>query len=147
MDLKNSQKNWLVTGVILVLVVLGGYFFSTNIHQKGDIGSAAVSQREQIKKVKASLTINPGGASQVLASQDVEIEEGKTALDLTGQVATVETQGEGKNAFVTAINGRTTNASKKEFWELLINGKSAQVGAGSYKVKNGDKIEWRISTY
>lgn len=147
--MQDSKNTWLPTVVILVLVLLGGYFFSTNIHQsqKGDIGLAAVSHKEQIKKVKASITINPGGGSKVLSIQNVEIEEGKVALDLTKQVAKVETKGEGQNAFVTAINGRVADSAKNEYWEFLVNGKSAQIGAGSYKIKSGDKIEWRISTY
>ena len=147
MDLKFLQKNWIVAAVIAILVVVAGYFVSINSQQKGEVGPAATTQAEAVKKVKASVTINPGESSQVLSSQYAEIEEGKTALDLTSQVAKVETKGEGQNAFVTGIGGRAADTAKKEFWEFTINGKPADVGAGSYKVKNGDKVEWRITTY
>src|SRR4030043_556683 len=141
------QKNWIVAAVIAVLVVAAGYFVSTNNQQNGKVGPAATTQSEQVKKDKASITINPDENSQVLASRDVEIEEGKTALDLTKKVAKVETKGEGENAFVTSFDGRSADEAQNEFWELVINGESSQVGAGSYKVKNGDKIEWRISKF
>src|SRR4030043_1015828 len=122
------QKNWIVAAVIAVLVVAAGYFVSTNNQQNGKVGPAATTQSEQVKKVKASITINPDENSQVLASRDVEIEEGKTALDLTKKVAKVEKKGEGEKAFVTSINGKVANGAKKEFWEFLVNGKSAEVG-------------------
>jgi len=145
--MKNLQKNWIVVAAVAILIVVAGYFVIVNTPKKGEVGPAATTHKEQIKKIKASITINPGESSQVLASQDVEIEEGKTALDFTRQVTTVETKGEGQNAFVTGIGGRTANTAKKEFWEMLVNSKPAEVGAGSYKIKDGDKIEWRITTY
>ena len=150
MDLKNSQTSWIATGAILIFVAIGGYFLSSNVNvqEKGRIDDAVVTHNEQIGKIKASVLINPGEKqSQLLSAQEAAIEEGKTALDLTKQVAKVETKGEGQNAFVNSINGKAANSVKKEFWELLVNGKPAEVGAGSYKIKNGDKIEWRISTY
>ena len=128
-------------------MIVAGYFVSANVQEKGEITPSAVSQENQVKKVKASITINPGSESQVLSVQDFEIEEGSTALEATSQVADVKTSGEGEMAFVTSIDGKEANEAKNEFWELVINGESSQVGAGSYEVKDGDKIEWRISKF
>ncbi len=72
---------------------------------------------------------------------------GKTALEATQSNSKVEISGSGENAFVTSINGRTADSKKHEFWELDANGSQTQVGAGSYIIKNNDKIEWKISTY
>ena len=61
-----------------------------------------------------------------------------------------ETKGEEANAFVTQINGYPAlrKASvPREFWAFYINGKMSNVGAGSYKLKDGDKIEWKIERY
>jgi len=148
--MKNTQTNWVAAIVILIFVAIGGYFLSANVNvqEKGRIDDAAVTHNEQVKKIKASVLINPGGKqSKLLSAQEAVIEEGKTALDLTKKVAKVETKGEGENAFVTSIDGRSADEAQNEFWELVINGESSQVGAGSYKVKNGDKIEWRISRF
>ena len=142
-----KTRKWIIAIVIGILVIAAGYFVSTNVQEKGEITPSAVTHEEQVKKVKASITINPGDDSQVLSVQDLEVKEGSTALEATSQVADIETSGEGEMAFVTSINGRKADEAKKEFWELLINGESSQVGAGSYKVKNGDKIEWRISRF
>jgi len=76
-----------------------------------------------------------------------EITLGKNALDLTKKLATVVTKGEGVNAYVTTINGKEAKAENKEFWAFYVNGKQATVGAGSYQLKDGDKIEWKIEKY
>ena len=57
--------------------------------------------------------------------------EGQTALNLLTAKANVQVKGSGANAFVTAINGRIADDTKKEFWAFYINGKQADVGAGS----------------
>ena len=75
------------------------------------------------------------------------VEEGTTALDLLKETTKVTTKGEGENAFVVEINGRKADETKKEFWAFYINGKMSAVGAGSYKLKNNDKIEWKIENY
>ena len=141
------MRNWITIAIIAVLVIVAGYFVSTNVQEKGEITPSAASQEKQTKQIKASITINLGNESQVLSVQDLEVEEGSTALDATNQVAEVETSGEGEMAFVTSIDGRVADASKNEFWELIINGEPSQVGAGSYKVRSGDKIEWQVSTF
>ena len=76
-----------------------------------------------------------------------EIISGKTALDLTKEKASVKIKGEGVNAYLTEINSQKALNSKKEYWAFYVNGKMAEVGAGSYKLKEGDKIEWKIEKY
>jgi len=76
-----------------------------------------------------------------------EIISGKTALDLTKEKASVKIKGEGVNAYLTEINSQEALNSKKEYWAFYVNGKMAEVGAGSYKLKEGDKIEWKIEKY
>ena len=72
---------------------------------------------------------------------------GKTALVATEVKVKIEKTGEGENVFVTVIEGRAADPKKREFWEFLVNGKSASVGAGSYIIQNGDQIEWKISNW
>jgi len=69
------------------------------------------------------------------------------ALELLKEKAKVITKGEGVNAYVISINGKETKSENKEFWAFYINGKQAEVGVGSYELKNGDKIEWKIEKY
>jgi len=77
----------------------------------------------------------------------INIVSGKTALDLLQQTAKVQTTGQGTNAFVTQINNVKTDSSKKQYWAFYVNGKLSAVGAGSYKLNSGDKIEWKLENY
>jgi len=76
-----------------------------------------------------------------------EIAKGKTALDLTKEKEDIVTKGDGVNAYVIGINGIEAKSADKEYWAFYVNGKLATVGAGSYKLKSGDKIEWKIEKY
>lgn len=76
-----------------------------------------------------------------------QIKVGATALQLLSTTHKIATKGQNKNAFVTTIDGRLADAQKREFWAFYVNGKQAEVGAGSYLVKNNDTIEWKIETY
>lgn len=141
--MKYLQKNWIIGIAVVAVVLIGGVYLVSSNNQSTQETS---TQEEKVEKVEASIGIRYG-EDQVDAFGGVEIEEGKTALDLTKKVVEVETSGEGEMAFVTKIKNREADSSNNEFWELLINGESSQVGAGSYKVKDGDKIDWKISKF
>ncbi len=93
------------------------------------------------KKITVAQKINRGEFLKI------EVEEGTTALDLLKSNNKVKTQGEGKNAFVVEINGVKAEIAKKQFWAFYINGKMASVGAGSYQLRQGDKILWQLENY
>ena len=91
----------------------------------------------------AGLTVSTDGTQ--VSYQGVQ---GKTALDLLLQLDPSATaDGQGANAFVTAIGGRKADQAKKEFWAFYVNGEQAQVGAGSYTMKDGDQITWKLETF
>lgn len=72
---------------------------------------------------------------------------GKSALEATESKLKVITNGTGVNAFVTSIDEIKANTNKREFWEFIVNGSQAQVGAGSYIIQNNDQIQWKITNY
>ncbi len=70
--------------------------------------------------------------------------QGQSAMDVleaTHRVESKEYSGLGK--MVLAIDGAKPDS--KHFWEFFVNGKSSNVGASSYVLKAGDKIEWKLS--
>lgn len=70
--------------------------------------------------------------------------EGKTALELLKSAHKVETKTfEGMGEYVVSIDGRAP-ADSSEFWAFYVNDKQAQVGAGDYVTKDGEKIEWKL---
>lgn len=69
---------------------------------------------------------------------------GVDALTLLKERASVEFD---RSGMVSSINGRKSDAAKKEFWSFFINGKMAEVGSAAYITKDSDLLEWKIATY
>lgn len=129
-----------------ILVVIAGILLGWSILSSQNQQPSSQLTIQQLKSSSVAITIDTGeGVTRYRPDNAV----GKTALEATRQATggRIETQGEGENAFVVLLVGRKASAEKREFWELVISGKPAQVGAGTYVVKEGDLLEWRISTY
>ena len=143
----NFIKKNAIAVIVLVLVVLGGGFFALN--QNNQVSKNQAKQTNIVSSEQAKSTIS----IQIKADGDtkdyqVQNAVGKTALEVTKSATSdIKMTGEGANAFITTINGREATSDKKEFWKLVINGKDSEVGAGSYIVKENDKISWEIATY
>ena len=120
---------------LVILAIFAGYFFYQSKSQL---------TKKFVIKQNLSVYLKLAGEENFSKS---EVVVGKTALDLTKEKTNIKTKGEGVNAYVTEINGQEALNSKKEFWAFYVNGKMAEVGAGSYKLKEDDKIEWRIEKY
>ena len=79
-----------------------------------------------------------------LAEQPSDFISGQTALDLLKfKHKVVINTYSGIGEFVVSIDGMKPDS--KHFWEFFVNGKSSNVGASSYVLKEGDKIEWKLS--
>lgn len=122
--------------VLFILIIFSGYFFYQN--------KLVSTKKPAVQEQKINVYLKLFGQADFV-KQKVDLN--KTALDLTNEKAKIVTKGEGANAYVVEINGKSADDSKKEFWAFYVNGKQAEVGAGSYKLKDGDKIEWKIEKY
>lgn len=133
------MKNKILPAIIGAVIILGAYFYAFPKVKNSPPIIKNELHKETIQvsqKIPTQINFEP-----------VTIEKGKTALDLLNQTTKAQLKGEGKNAFVTSINGRLADEKKKEYWSIYINGKASEVGAGSYILQSGDKIEWKIKTY
>ena len=73
------------------------------------------------------------------------VAENTKALVLLKSSHKVETKDYGSlGEMVTSIDGST--ASLTQFWAFYVNGKLANEGAGSYVLKNNDKVEWKLNS-
>jgi uncharacterized protein DUF4430 len=70
-------------------------------------------------------------------------EDGKTALELLKQKATVVTKDSSYGQYVDSINGVAGGTGGK-YWTFYINGQQASVGAGAYTTKATDTITWKF---
>jgi len=116
-------------------------------------GTALVQFRGKIELKKEMEIQNTITVKQIITDGErkkefaIQIAPKSTALQLLYITCNIVTKGQKENAFITAINGRMADENKREFWAFYVNGVQAQVGAGTYVVKNNDTIEWKIETY
>lgn len=111
----------------------------------------SVKQEEtpEIKKQKTSLKIT--GVDAVIGEGEVEIEDGHSVYDVLKTYAsqkslTLNTTGFGSIIYVKGINGLNEfDHGQNSGWLYTVNGVQPTIGAGSYKVKDGDHIEWNYS--
>lgn len=90
-------------------------------------------------------TIDYGG-SRDAETDVVVISEGQSALDVITASKNIKTKEYSFGKLVDSING-VVNGTDNKYWILYVNSKKSDVGAGDYKVKNGDVITWRFEAY
>lgn len=131
--------------LIGVCVLVFGYLFIASRSSFAPTSQKSLNQAK-IQTISVSQTIFiPSKKSNI--PEVFTAEKGETALTLLQTTTKVQTKGEGKNAYVTQIANIAADEAKKQFWAFYVNGKQAEVGAGSYVLQDGDKIEWKLETY
>jgi len=127
----------------IIALLIGIFSIFSGLYLYSRIDQPKVQQ--SVKKIFVSQAIITKNKSSDFISY--QIEEGKTALDLLKISKKIATKGEGVNAYVVSIDGKKAENENREYWAFYVNGKMANVGAGSYQLKNKDKIEWKIEKY
>lgn len=129
--------------ILSFLTVLIFVFSGLLVYQK----SVQLIEKENksVNQIKVSQSLTKKNSPVKYST--FNINKDKTALDLLKQTAKIKTKGDGINAYVVDINGYEAKSESKEYWAFYVNDKPAEVGAGSYKLKSGDKIEWKIEKY
>ncbi len=138
----NKIRSNIILVIAALVVLLGGGYYFVNQNNKEATKSSSSTTQEATEAV--TFTVKADGAEKEYQAKNVV---GKTALEATEAVVTIEKSGEGEMAFITSINGRLASDSKKEYWKFLVNSQEAKVGAGSYTIVTGDTIGWEIATY
>jgi hypothetical protein len=121
------KKISLIIASLFLLVTLVGCGANTT---KSHI---ATSSTESSQKAKI----------EIIGAKTITGNVGENLLDtLKSNVKVVESKG-----FITSINGKAQDAKKNLYWMYKVNGKVANVGAGDYKLKSGDKVEFYLGSY
>lgn len=129
----------LVIVIILTISVFGFVYFKGNTKKQNE----QVTPRAQTQNVIIKVPVNGE-----VKNYDASVFVGKTVIEAMTDVGiTFKVSGEGENSFVISIENYEVDAKKREFWEFLVNGKQAEIGAGTYIIKPNDQIEWKLSNY
>jgi len=125
---------------IAILVLIMGFAF-LYYRQSLQPKISATNQQTSLMSVMQTIKLkNP-------ITLNTQVKSETTTLDLLKVTTKIETKGEGVNAYVVTINGRTASSVDKEYWAFYVNDKPATVGAGSYKLMPNDKILWKIEKF
>lgn len=132
----------------LLLLFFGLLFVNARLHPetRGQGNVQGVQQQQIPLKITVSQNIYFDNDS-VRRFNNITFDNGTTALDLLKKTTDAKTEGVGKNAFVTQIDRVEADKEVRQFWAFYVNGKQAEVGAGSYVLKDKDIIEWKLETY
>lgn len=134
MEKKGIQKEIIVAALAVILIFVGIFAWST---------SPKTTPTVSTPKVTAQPTMQQN-TQQHRDTFSYDGEDGKDALTLLKEKTQVK---QDQSGMVSAINGRTVDAARHEYWAFYVNGKMAEVGPASYQTKNGDKIEWKVEKY
>lgn len=115
------------------------------VMKKSDIGTDPVP--EPTKSGVANLYIK-GYKGVILDKSNIKIEEGDTVLSVTTKILDKNNINyENRSGYIASIDGQKEfDKGRDSGWMYSVNGKYPDVGAGSVKVKDGDKISW-LYTY
>lgn len=119
------NKKLLGIAVLIIVLVGGGFLWNRSRNADTDDTNTPV-------------------AGQVNTDISYSGVEGQSALALLKATHTVETKTYSFGEMVIAIDGQVATDGTN-FWEFLVNGQQATVGAGDYLTKAGDQISWKLT--
>jgi hypothetical protein len=129
----NKTKKLLIIALALVAVAAGGLAWTLSQPDKANTN-----------KTNQSPAASPAKTTeQSIEPVAYDGQEGKNALELLQQHATVVTKDSSYGPYVDSINGVRGGANGK-YWAFYVNGQMAAVGAADYATKPGDSIEWKF---
>jgi hypothetical protein len=143
--MENKGRNIVISIILLLL-----FGFVSYKQSKPQVIAPSVNQEKtapQIKLISVSQSIYLTREQEGPLQKNQKFAAGTTALEAIEQEFNVVKTGEGKNAFITEINGVKASEKDKTFWALYVNKKQSKLGAGSYILQDKDNIEWKLETY
>lgn len=132
-----SKKQILAATGIVIAIALGAFWWANNVTDNNSNNSRGNKTQvgEQIS-VKA-VSSNEGKTVRYDGVAD------KNALEQLKSLTTTETKTTSFGDMVVSINGLKAEDTKN-YWAFYVNNQYANEGAGTYKMKASDKIEWRL---
>jgi drug/metabolite transporter (DMT)-like permease len=95
---------------------------------------------------QAEITITQTVLHPQTKTATVKVAKGQSALDALRTTESITVQTSSYGTLVESINGYKNGADKR-YWTYTVNGKESPVGAADYKVRQGDIIEWKFTSY
>lgn len=112
-----------------------------------DNGTTEAPQEEQAnneaEQETATITISKNEGEELIAEDEVTIEEGAILMDVLKENFEVEEEG----GFINSIEGEVASEVEKMAWMYFVNDETASVGAAEYEVQPGDQITFDMQPW
>ena len=133
------MKKWILIGGVLLLAGCAEQSADQPADQSADAKACDQS-------VDVSVVNHAEKKTTTLFKKELCLNQSETALEALEETELpIVKTGKGEMAYVTAVDGiREKSAGASSGWVFGVNDKPAQVGAGAYQLKDGDRLEWRF---
>lgn len=98
-----------------------------------------VSESEQEETI--SITISENNQEEIVAEEEVPVEEGEILYDVMEENFDIEAT---EGGFITSIEGVSQNEEEGKYWMYYVNGEMAEVGAQDYELEPGDEVTFDL---
>lgn len=136
-DLHTNNKKSIITVIIIVLALFAG----------GTAGMLHMLENEPAEPAKKIAATQPQKSEVKAAETATQVEftavKDKTVLEQLQSKTEVTVKDSQYGPYVETINGLTGGTDNK-YWSYYVDGQMANIGAGEYKTKGGEKILWKF---
>lgn len=130
------KRKYFLTIVFVIGIVLLSLFI---FEPQNEIPNKEIYR--QNAKIDTTIVVD-FDSERASASAKLNIEKGENALSLLKEKHEVQTKQYSFGDMVEAVDG--VKGGDGRYWIYYVNGETAKVGASDYKLKEGDKILWRL---
>ena len=134
--------------IIIILIFAAGFLLGWQVALAPADGQPVLTN-QNAGEIKTDLAIDFGGG-RIQNYNQIAMPEGSSVFDLLKKAAAennlaldYKDYGGEMGVFINSIDNIKNALAGDTFWQFWINGQYSQVGASSYKLKDGDKVEWR----
>jgi len=132
--------------LLMVTMVFIGCDKKTNEQTSSGSSSTEASDVQQSKQVKVTVTININGETKSFAYETDKATLEELLVEKKDELkATFQDSEYGK--MILGMNGYVADASKNEYFEILVDGVSSQVGAKEIPLEEGKTYEFKLSKF
>lgn len=137
----------LVKIIAIVIIFFGGFWLGQNQAQAPADAQTAVLAPA---KITVSLKID-FGSDRIETYDSISLEPTGSVYDLLKAIEKsnniiigVKDYGGDLGVLVEAIGGIANDSKTGTYWQYWVNDQYAKVGASTYRLKSGDKVEWKF---
>jgi hypothetical protein len=141
-----------IVTLVLLLVAIGILYFNY-IGKQPNVTDNSEVQGTYTTDNFVSLTLEVISTDNVKTIYSFNYKENQTLVEILNHQAnnnadfTYETEKSSFGDYITSINNTKADSTKKEFWQIKVNGNDSMVGISEIKPSNNDVITFSLLSF